>query len=112
MRLVFLVIFFEDFLCYLTQVIVLLDGVIDIDPLAFGMYPNPTNGNVTLQLPGTFDDVTVKVIDGVGRVVYTTQINVVQGSTTMNLSNLASGTYSIMLSNKEGASVRRLSIMR
>jgi hypothetical protein len=94
------------------EVIVLLDGVIDIDPLAFGMYPNPTNGNVTLQLPGTFDDVTVKVIDGVGRVVYTTQINVVQGSTTMNLSNLASGTYSIMLSNKEGASVRRLSIMR
>ncbi len=67
---------------------------------------------MTLQLPGTFDDVTVKVMDGVGRVVYTTQINVVQGSTTMNLSNLASGTYSIMLSNKEGASVRRLSIMR
>ena len=94
------------------DVIVLLDGVLDIDPLAFGMYPNPTNGNVTLQLPGTFDDVTVKVIDGVGRVVYSTQINVVQGSTTMNLSNLAAGTYSIMLSNKYGASVRRLSIVR
>ena len=65
-----------------------------------------------IQMPQAFDDVVVKVFDGAGRVVFTSQYGVLQGNTTINLSNIAAGTYNVMLSNNKGTSVRRLSIVR
>jgi hypothetical protein len=95
-----------------TTVIVIFDSIELLDPLAFGMFPNPTNGDLTIQLPSTFNDVLLQVVDGVGRVIYAQQLNVVQGNVTMSLSHIAAGTYSVMLSNDLGTSVRRLSIVR
>ena len=76
------------------------------------MFPNPSTGDVTIQMPQAFDDVTIQIVDGVGRVVYSEQYSVLQGNTVLILSSLAAGTYNVMLSNDLGTSVRRLSIVK
>lgn len=94
------------------EVEVLFNTIVNVDPLAFGMFPNPTTGEVTIQMPQAHNDVVVKILDGVGRTVYDTQINVMQGNTVLSLGGLAAGTYNVMLSNRQGTSLRRLSIVR
>ena len=87
-------------------------GLEDIDPLSFNMFPNPTTGTFYLQLPQSVEDVTLTIVDGVGRTVYSEQLSVIQGNTEINLSNIAAGTYNVMLNGDAGTSVRRLSIMK
>ncbi|PCJ81088.1 MAG: hypothetical protein COA49_07235 [Bacteroidetes bacterium] len=95
-----------------TTVTVILNGIENIDPLAFGMFPNPTTGDVTIQVSSVMEDVRMRVLDATGRVVFTQDAVVLQGATTFNFSGIATGTYTIMLSNDMGTSVRRLSIQR
>jgi len=86
------------------------NGIYDIDPLAFGLFPNPTTGAITLQVSTEMYDVNMQVFDATGRVVFTQSNLIVQGSISLDFSNLSTGTYSMMLSNNNGVSVRRLSI--
>ena len=76
------------------------------------MFPNPTTGDVTIQMPQAFDDVTITVVDGVGRTVYSTQYGVLQGNAVLSLNGLAAGTYNVMITAKAGMSVRRLSLVK
>ena len=85
-------------------------GLNDLDPLAFGMFPNPTTGAITLQVSTEMHDVNLQVFDATGRVVFTQSNLIVQGSISLDFSNLSTGTYTIMLNNNNGVSVRRLSI--
>jgi len=78
--------------------------------LAFGMFPNPTTGEVTLTVAGFHTGVTVQVLDGAGRVVWTEQNVALQGNTVLDLSGLSSGAYNVMLSDERGVSVKRLAI--
>ena len=96
----------------LVEVEVLLNTIVNLNPLAFGMFPNPTTGEVTIQMPEVHNDVVIKVLDGLGRIVYDKQINIMQGNTVLSLGGLTAGTYNVMLSNSQGTSVRRLSIVR
>ena len=80
--------------------------------LAFGMFPNPTTGEVTLTVVGFHTGVTVQILDGAGRVVWTEQNVALQGNTLLDLSGLSSGTYNVMLSDERGVSVKRLAIQR
>ena len=80
--------------------------------LAFGMFPNPTTGEVTLTVAGFHTGVTVQILDGAGRVVWTEQNLALQGNTVLDLSGLSSGTYNVMLSDERGVSVKRLAIQR
>ena len=82
----------------------------DIDPLAFGLFPNPTTGAITLQVSTEMHDVNMQIFDATGRVVFTQSNLIVQGSISLDFSNLSTGTYTIMLNNNNGVSVRRLSI--
>ena len=52
----------------------------------------------------------MQVLDATGRVVFTQDALVLQGATTFNFSNLSTGTYTIVIRNDNGSSVRRLSI--
>ena len=79
--------------------------------LAFGMFPNPTTGEVTLTVAG-FHGVMVQILDGAGRVVWTRENVVLQGNTVIDLSALSSGSYNVMLSDERGVSVQRLAIQR
>jgi len=87
------------------------DGV-EEGRVTFGMFPNPTTGEVTLTVAGFHTGVTVQVMDGAGRVVYAEQSAVLQGNKVLDLSALSSGTYNVMLSDERGVSVKRLAIQR
>ena len=85
-------------------------GLNDLDPLAFGMFPNPTTGAITLQVSTEVEDLNMQVFDATGRVVFAQDNLIVQGSISLDFSYLSTGTYTIMLSNENGVSVRRLSL--
>ena len=85
------------------------DGVAETR-IAFGMFPNPTTGEVTLTVAGFHSGVTVQIMDGAGRVVWAEQNVALQGNTVLNLAGLSSGTYNVMLSDERGVSVKRLAI--
>ena len=88
------------------------DFVFDFERLEFGMFPNPTTGEVTLRVEGFHVGVTMRVMDGAGRVVWTRENVVLQGNTVIDLSALSSGSYNVMLSDERGVSVQRLAIQR
>ena len=85
------------------------DGVAETR-IAFGMFPNPTTGEVTLTVAGFHSGVTIQIMDGAGRVVWAEQNVALQGNTVLNLAGLSSGTYNVMLSDERGVSVKRLAI--
>ncbi len=88
-----------------------VDGVAE-NAIAFGMFPNPSNGEVTLNIPGAHTGVLMQVLDASGRVVWLEENMVLQGNVMVDLSALSSGTYNVMLSDDRGVSVQRLSIQR
>ena len=96
--------------CLGSVVVTAVSGIDVLDPLAFGLFPNPTTGAITLQSNTEMYDVNMQLLDATGRVVYTQSNLIVQGSVNFNFSNLSTGTYTMMLSNDAGVSVRRLSI--
>ena len=88
------------------------DFVFDFERLEFGMFPNPTTGEVILRVDGFHAGVTMQVMDGAGRVVWSEQNLALQGNTVFDLSRLSAGTYNVMLSDERGVSVQRLAIQR
>ena len=88
-----------------------VDGIAE-NAIAFGMFPNPSNGEVTLNIAGAHAGVLMQVLDASGRVVWSQENMVLQGNVMVDLSGLSSGTYNVMLSDERGVSVQRLSIQR
>ena len=86
-----------------------VDGIAE-NAIAFGMFPNPTNGEVTVNVSGAHTGVLMQVLDASGRVVWSKGNMVLQGQVMVDLSGLSSGTYNVMLSDDRGVSVQRLSI--
>ena len=86
--------------------------VFEYERLEFGMFPNPTTGEVTLRVDGFHAGVTMQVMDGAGRVVWSEQNLALQGNTVFDLSRLSAGTYNVMLSDERGISVKRLAIQK
>ena len=86
--------------------------VFEFERLEFGMFPNPTTGEVTLRVDGFHAGVTMQVMDGAGRVVWSQQNLALQGNTVIDLSRLSAGTYNVMLSDERGISVKRLAIQK
>ena len=91
---------------------VVVDFVLEREVLEFGMFPNPTTGEVTLRVHGFHEAVNLQVTDAAGRVVWTQQNLALNDNTTIDLSGLRSGTYNVMLSDERGVSVKRLMIQR
>ena len=85
------------------------DGVQEAK-IVFGMFPNPTSGQLTLAFSGFYNEVTIQIMDGTGRVVWTEQNVAVQGNKVLDLAGLSSGAYNVMLSDERGVSVKRLAI--
>ena len=85
------------------------DGVQETK-IVFGMFPNPTSGQLTLAFSGFYNEVTIQIMDGTGRVVWTEQNVAVQGNKVLDLAGLSSGAYNVMLSDERGVSVKRLAI--
>ena len=73
-------------------------AVNDVNPSQFNVYPNPTNGVVTIELNDNAKyDVTVNNV--LGQTVYTTSTTAM--NTTIDLSNSEKGIYTIELNNSK-----------
>lgn len=70
------------------------------------LFPNPTTGlvNVNFTVQGAY---TVEMINALGETVSTLRLN---GNNSIDLSDLAKGVYSVRISNKEKATVQRISL--
>ncbi|MEZ5013628.1 MAG: GEVED domain-containing protein [Chitinophagales bacterium] len=76
------------------------------------LYPNPNNGNFTLQLNGLENsDITVEVFNSVGSLVYANNISVSENdyAAVISLENAAAGMYQVRITN--GTSISNYPVM-
>ncbi|HOY33217.1 MAG TPA: T9SS type A sorting domain-containing protein [Bacteroidales bacterium] len=85
---------------------VFYDGAAQYDPNGisensntdFNIYPNPGDGNFTIQFDQVINEAfNMKIYDLVGKVVYSQQINPTGNSQQVSVENLISGTYFIRI---------------
>jgi hypothetical protein len=80
---------------------------------SINVYPNPSNGtfNVSIALPGT-TDMTIEVIDMVGKVVYSRNASSVTGNIqqVIDLSSLAKGSYMLNVKVADKSNYKRIVI--
>lgn len=72
-------------------------GLKEINGSAINMFPNPVDGNITLDIPGLSEHISYALVDATGRVVLTDRIT--QQRVTINTAELASGFYTVVLRN-------------
>ncbi|MFZ6051352.1 T9SS type A sorting domain-containing protein [Halocola ammonii] len=80
-------------------------GIDENDAIDYSLYPNPTNGNVTLTASETIEG--VRVLDMVGKVVKTVGIDAAT-QVEINMSDLPSGVYFVEVSAAGNQYVERL----
>jgi hypothetical protein len=67
----------------------------------WGMYPNPSNGEITITLPENQKNIELFVYDVSGRIVF--NVNELSSQITIDLKeNISAGVYFIEMRNKEG----------
>lgn len=85
-----------------TPVEIFMLGVEDQNLPEFLVYPNPTSGRFTLELPSR---ATVRIVDLNGRLLYSA---VKEAGATMMEHNLSAGTYIIQVETEAGISTKKL----
>lgn len=86
-----------------------LTGIENSAAFTFEVYPNPTQGLLTLQVPQTAP-YTLFVYDLNGKLVRTKSIN--QTQTELNFSHLAKGVYTFKFQNKKEAVASKVVVIR
>ncbi len=79
----------------------------------FSVYPNPNNGIFTVEFGNVLEEnVTIKVLNTLGNVVYKAEDVSVQSSfkQTIDLSNLHKGLYFLVIENYQGRTINRIII--
>lgn len=79
-------------------------------PVAFSVYPNPTDGDLTLSYGDATGPVTIDVLDMAGRMVFAQQRTLTQGQNVVLAlgGKLSSGVYTLRLSTAHGRSEQRV----
>lgn len=78
----------------------------------FTVIPNPSNGvfNIAFESNGS-ESVNIQLQSLKGDVIYSDQMNITNGTTTMvNTGNIANGVYILKVSNESGSSIKRVLI--
>ena len=70
------------------------------------VYPNPTNGNVTIEAAGMN---RITVVSALGQVVYDAAVNA--DTYQMNLGQFKAGIYMVRISTESGVSVKRVTVV-
>ena len=76
---------------------------------AFRIFPNPSNGQMTLNIDGTFGEGQIRIFDINGRAVYT-QDAVLQGSVNIDASRLNTGIYILNITTDNNTFTTKLII--
>ncbi len=71
------------------------------------LYPNPTNGNVTIEAEGMR---RLTVVNELGQVVYDAEVS--SNTETLNMSQFGVGVFMIRIYTHEGIGVKRVSVIR
>ena len=79
---------------------------------ALTLYPNPNDGNFTLDLGNLSGNGEVKITDALGRVVHTQQVAAGQSNGLFNVSHLQGGIYSVELFSNGTVSRRQMVIRK
>lgn len=85
-------------------------GIDELAGLNIDMYPNPTAGNIVLDIAGESNGFNLEIVDVNGKVVYTETIGeIVSGlRRTIDLSNVANGLYFLRLDDGTSSTTRKL----
>lgn len=85
-----------------------VDGCLGIEELeaSISVYPNPTNGLVTIQVNQFQGDYQIELIDAFGKVIEHKQLT--SSETMIDLSNYATGVYTIKIASDEFTVLKRL----
>jgi hypothetical protein len=80
-------------------------GLDDPFPETFAIFPNPNNGSFGMTIPSESEElIQIKLVDMLGKTVWTTQRNIVVGVNMLELNTeLAAGNYTLVLNGKQGA---------
>ncbi len=70
----------------------------------YTLYPNPTKGNVLLTFNGPGHDVTLRLTDITGRLIYAHEIFIDANPQEVSLSKVPTGVYILTLTDKSGGS--------
>lgn len=76
------------------------------------LFPNPSGGQLELQVAGLTGPFQVQVLDGTGRIVHRTRSVASDNSLTMDLDHLVNGVYIVHLASAKGSLIQRLVIQR
>ena len=90
---------------------VVVDAIVE-NGLSFGMFPNPTSGELTLQVEGMLADANVQVLDAAGRIAWNKESLQIQGNYMLDLSGLSDGLYTVVIQSDGLSAVKRLAIQR
>ena len=88
-----------------------LEGVFAPTPLTFGLYPNPSDGDITIAFSKAIHNAYIRVIDMQGRVVFSKR-QVTSVREKLDLKHLNFGTYFVSISSDEGLSTSTIVISR
>jgi len=89
-----------------TQVPILFVGIDEAVESGFRIFPNPSDGLITIEVLEITGNEKVEVRDLHGRLIQSRAIT--SNSTQLNLGNMASGVYNVILTNENGTTNRKL----
>ena len=81
-------------------------GINDARLLQFSMFPNPSNGRITLQLPTGVNQAEVSVFDYLGKSLL--QKNISVSNNTIDISSLRSGLYFVRIQTDSKVGTKKL----
>ncbi len=95
----------EEFESNVTEVTLQPEGIDEFSSIDFNVYPNPVYNNAFVRVSNSVDSYLLNLVDQSGRLIRTWTV---QKSIELDLSDLASGIYTLRLISNEGQIVRKL----
>ena len=96
------------------SVFIILSACVGVDEFANGtavkMFPNPTQGNLTVKLAEFNNDLVMNILTIYGQVVRSEKVT--STTTVLDLNDLSEGTYILQLKSKDSISVNKFIINR
>jgi hypothetical protein len=91
------------------------EDISTLDPVTFGVYPNPGDGRFTLSIPGNTDgEADISVLDGFGKIIHSVRWSVYEGITVneLDLTHLPGGVYHINIRKGDMMQTKKVVIVR
>jgi len=83
-------------------------GLAEAQTISLNVYPNPTDGLLTIELIGNINHTNLFITDVYGRAIFTRSIT--EQNSTVDLTNLSSGSYFVTVSDESSSIMKRIII--